>query len=105
MINEDIKEKLKANWGEKADSENCLAYVKVVGLDAEGNWAAFIYAMNPDDESDIRVALREQYGCGLIHFHLLDLFALHDKEGNFVFIDRDFKPKNIKTFLQSPWGF
>ena len=56
MITYDQREKLKKNWGEKADSLQCKAEVRL--YDDQSTWECFIYAMNPQDEDDVKLILK-----------------------------------------------
>jgi hypothetical protein len=103
MISEQNKDKLKENWGEKADGLDCLAYVKVVG--AERDWACFIFAMNPENEDEVMTITRDFHDYEIMEWSVKDLFALYNKEGEYVYVDKEYKPKNVKTLLVNVWKY
>lgn len=104
-MNESIKEKLRANWGERADALDCMVYVKVMGLEECKQWACFIYAMDPHDESVVLTLTRDNQDSQLIEWNLNDLMALFDQQGTYVFFDKEFRPRNLKVILKDPWRY
>lgn len=106
MLSKQIKDKLKANWGEKANSLECVAYVKVHGLDYAPEWAVFIYAMDPNDENAILTLTRDRHDYeSQLFWDLNDLFNLFGENGDFATIDKEYKPKSMKTLLKHAWKY
>ena len=105
MLSEQIKDKLKANWGDRAGALDCLAYVKVIGMEDGLNWACFIYAMDPQDPDQIETITRDYQDREIMSWNINDLFALYNKQGSYVYVDKDYKPKNVKDILKDPWRY
>lgn len=77
MFTHEQKEKLKANWGEKADSLQCKAEVRL--YDDLSSWECYIFAMNPEDEDEIEMILKgfTVEICKGSMFVLLNMFNEH----------------------------
>lgn len=86
MLNEQIKEILKANWGEKAQAMNC--YTEVKFIDDENRWFCYIYALDPNDEDTIACILP---GPRAIEWSLKELCATYDINGEYVKEDKEFR--------------
>lgn len=105
MLSESIKDNLKANWGEKADALECLAPIKIHGIDYDGEWCCFIFAMNPEDEDEVMTLTRDRQDYELMLWSVDYIFNLFGNDGEYVKIDHEYKPRNVKTLLKSVWKY
>ncbi len=90
MIPKPIYKKLRENWGARADSLSCYAEIKFV--DRLTNWAWYILAVNPDDDSTIRCIVDEAGEVKVCTWTLDDLDQFYNREGESPVIDREFRP-------------
>ncbi len=98
MIPETIMQRLKDNWGEKADAMECYAEVKFI--DTMSPWCCYIYALNPDDDDTI---------CCLTAGHiytwsLRDLYNSYDTHGEQVFIDTEYRRRKASDLYRKLQG-
>lgn len=92
MINASQREKLKASWGEKAESMQCYAEVRV--FDLSSAWECYIYALNPEDDDEVRCIVkvsRHAEACA-IPWHLKDILSLYTQSGEGVEVDKEYRP-------------
>lgn len=59
MIPEPIKQSLMKNWGDKAEAMDCFAEIKFT--DDDHKWNYYIYALNPDDETEAMMIVDTVY--------------------------------------------
>ena len=97
MITETQKQRLMANWGERADSLACNAEIRL--YDANGPWECYIYAINPDNEDEIMAIVKaemvETCTCSLT-----ELMSMYDLEGQPIRQDRCFRPRHAEVILK-----
>ena len=86
MLNQEILDALKANWGEKANAMNCYTEVKFV--DESGKWYCYVYALDPNDEDTIACILPNPRA---IEWSLKELYATYDLNGEYVQEDQEFR--------------
>lgn len=89
MLTETLKNKLKANWGERADCLACNAEVRI--FDPLSAWECYLYAMNPHDEDEIACILN---GCfvSINRWSVKELQAVYNSSGLPPIIDCDYRP-------------
>ena len=100
MLSESQTEKLKANWGAKADALACYAEVRL--FDPCSAWQCFILAMNPQDEDEIHCIIQTSPRdipeiCIWNREELSMLFNIH---GEPVQIDTDYRPMQASQLLK-----
>lgn len=87
-------EKLKINWGEKADSLEVMAEVRI--YNTSPNWECYIYALNPENNDEFQGIWNSANG---IDVQLIDCWSLqalsehYNSEGEYPKIDSDFRPR------------
>ena len=54
MIPAKVYEKLKSNWGPRAESLHCFAEYKLCGK--SGKWAWYLLAVDPEDDETVQVS-------------------------------------------------
>ena len=82
-------ERLKANWGEKADSMACYAEVRV--YDPQSNWACYIYALNPDDEDEIACIITG-FTVEVCDWKMSELYKTYNELGLPPEVDKEYRP-------------
>lgn len=97
MLNQQQKEKLKANWGDKADSMACKAEVRV--YDPTSPWRCYIYAMNPEDENQVCVLVRG-FEVETCEMDMRDLQSMFNVEGEGPIVDMEFRPRQVSQLFK-----
>lgn len=86
MLTEEIKDSLKANWGDKANAMSCYTEAKfILGDDT---WYCYVYAIDPIDGDTIACILPY---VGAIEWSLKELYNTYDPEGEYVKLDPEFR--------------
>ena len=90
MITEIQKQKLKANWGDKASSMACKAEVRI--YDPSSNWCCYVYAMNPQDEDEISCIIKgfEIEAC---EWKMCAIESMFNAQGERPVIDEEYRPR------------
>lgn len=97
MLNTNQLEKLKANWGDKANSLDCLAEVRV--YDPLSSYECFIYALNPEDNDEIQCIING-FGVAMERWSLKDLFSSFNGEGDPLQVDHEYRPRNAQVLFK-----
>jgi len=99
MINEATTQKLKDNWGDKAECLACNAEIKL--FDPLSCWECYILAINPNDENECKVILVNEAKEVLVLDTLMqDLLGRWNGEGEFMEIDHMFKPRQASSLFK-----
>lgn len=97
MLTDRQKEKLKANWGEKANSLQCKAEVRL--YDDLSKWECYIYSMNPDDEDEVEVILTA-ITVQTVMWRMSDLSKLFNEHGEAPKQDLEYVPRKADELLK-----
>ncbi len=89
MINAKLKEILKDNWGERAESLNCYAEVKF--FDEKSRWACYVYAMNPQDENEIACIIDNGGELEETTWFLSEMLQCYNDLGEHPTIDKEYR--------------
>jgi hypothetical protein len=93
------RQRLRLNWGERADAMECNAEVRI--YDPSSAWECYIYALSPYDDE---IATVEAYGKPIVVSHGIDtiqrLTSLYNENGERMKIDKEFKPRAVKEILK-----
>ncbi len=89
QISDKIKDALKANWGDRAESMNCYAELKFI--DEFSNWACYVFAMNPDNEDEIYCLLTRDFLIQPVRWSLQEIYEAYNYEGEHPQIDKEFR--------------
>lgn len=100
MINNKHKERLKINWGEKADSMACMAEVRI--YDPLSTWQCYIYALNPEDEDEVYclVKVGDQQKATVERWYLTNIYNLFNYHGEKVKVDQEYRPRRVDHVLK-----
>jgi hypothetical protein len=100
LINSAQSEKLKANWGDKAESMACMAEVRV--YDPLSFWECYIFAQNPEDENEIMCLIHTNKlsSPGVSKWTLQELCALYNQDGEGVEVDQEYRPRRTAELFK-----
>lgn len=98
MLSEKIQQKLQKNWGEKSDSLQCNVECRI--YDPSSKWEWFLYAQNPNDPDEICYISHECVLDIITMGSLMALQTLFNRHGEFMELDREFKPRNAASLWQ-----
>jgi hypothetical protein len=90
MITHSQKEKLLANWGEKAEAMACRAEVKL--HDPLSGYECYIYAMNPEDEDEV-FCIINGIDLEISLWRISDLATRFNSEGEGLCQDKEYRPR------------
>ncbi len=97
MISQNLKNKLMANWGEKADSMACMAEVRI--YDPLSPWECYIFAMNPEDEDEI-ACIFNGYSVEVCDWRLSEMATMFNELGENPLIDYEYRPRQAAALLK-----
>ena len=97
MIHHVQKEKLKNNWGDKANSMACFVETRV--YDPLSSWECYIYALNPIDEDQI-LCIINGLTVEVTDWTMKELFALFNEHGDPPRVDVEFKPRRASEIFK-----
>lgn len=98
MIPTHIKEALKRNWGEKADSLSCYAEVKLI--DPLSSWQCYIYAMDYDEELIQAVLYTKMHGAQTVLMPYADILIMFNSNGENPSIDEEYRRMTLSELLR-----
>ncbi len=96
MLNEEIKKRLKTNWGEKADALDCYAEVRYI--DRISTWSCYVYALDEDDDT-IMCFIPEAFH-QLVTWSLKDLYSCYDRDGEPMTIDEEYRRTRVTELIR-----
>lgn len=108
MINNMQKKKLMDAWGDKAESLACNAEVRL--YDPLSSWQCFIYALNPEDEDEVKCILQIHKNAEAIleSWFLKDIKSLFNENGESVIVDDEYRQQRaaelFKRLNQGTYG-
>jgi len=97
ILNHKQLEKLKANWGEKADGMECKAEVRV--YDPLSKIEFYIYALNPDNDDDI-MFLGVSDNLELGQWSMQSLKSFYNAHGEPLTVDQEYRPRYINEIFK-----
>ena len=99
-LSEKQKKALINNWGDRAESLACNAIVRL--YDPLSKWECYLYAMNPQDENDVLVILRNGLGVCVLNetWTMNELDALFNEHGEGIGVDESYRPRSIESILK-----
>lgn len=97
MLNTKQKDKLKANWGDKASAMACMAEVRV--YDPLSPWECYIYALNPEDEDEI-CCIINGFSLEICEWRLSEIATRFNAEGEAVQMDNEYRPRRAAELFK-----
>jgi len=100
MLNSAQIDKLKANWGQKADSLACYAEVRV--YDPLSFWECYIFAMNPEDDDEIEciVKVGKDQPASVEKWFMTNIKGLFNSHGEGVQVDDEYRPRRAAELFK-----
>lgn len=93
-----IKERLKANWGEKADALDCFAEVRF--FDPLSSWCCYIFAMDQDEETINVLLYSDAIGVEVCTILLSDISFMYNEEGQSPKLDTEYRRTKVSELLK-----
>lgn len=100
MLTEKLKERLMANWGDRADCLACNAEARI--YDDNSSWECYLLAINPENEDE---------GIGIIVYgnkisqddtiFMPFLWERFNSQGEFMQWDESFVPRNAYELIKT----
>lgn len=98
MLSQRIKQALKKNWGEKADTLNCFAEVKFI--DPLSSWACYIFAMDENEEMITCLLYSDAIGVEIYTQCMYDIQSMYNEHGESPIIDKEFRRTRVTELLK-----
>lgn len=98
MLSSRIKEALKKNWGEKADTLNCYAEVKLI--DPLSSWCCYIFAMDDSDETVKCLLYSDAIGVEIYTEYMYNIQSMYNEYGDHPQIDTEFRRTRVTELLK-----
>lgn len=99
MLSESEKNRLKSNWGERAEALACNAEIKL--FDPLSSWECYFLAIDPMDEDNAKVIIVDEDRQVLVtDASVQDLFGKWNGQGEFMEIDPQFVPRTASSLFK-----
>jgi len=100
MLNHNQTEKLKQNWGEKAESMSCRAEVRL--YDPKSPWQSYIYAMNPENEDELMCITKAFKEDSAIteYTSMKYLLGCFNQDGEGLEVDQEYRPRRAAELFK-----
>lgn len=97
MLNNKSFESLKKNWGDRADSMQCRAEIRL--YDPNSKWQCYIYAVNPEYLDEIQCIIRG-FDVEILTCSLQEILSCYNSEGESPRVDIDYRPIQCEEILK-----
>lgn len=98
MLDQQIKEVLKKNWGEKANTLNCFAEVKLI--DRLSSWCCYIFAMDNDEELIHCLLYSHGIGVEIYTQCIQDIYSMYNEHGESPVVDKEYRRTRVTEILR-----
>lgn len=98
MLSNNLKERLKQNWGEKAETLNCYAEVKLI--DPLSSWACYIFGMDNDERLINCLLYTDAMGVEIYTHYIADIYGMYNEEGESPVIDTEYRRTRVNELLR-----
>lgn len=98
MLSAYIKEKLKKNWGDKANALDCYAEVKLI--DPLSSWACYIYAMDSEEQVIHCLIYSDLNGPQVYIIDIAHIYSMYNENGDHPILDEEFRRMKVNTLLR-----
>ena len=98
MLSHTIKQALKKNWGEKANTLNCFAEVKLI--DPLSSWCCYIFAMDESEEVVHCLMYSDMIGVEIYTQCMYDIQAMYNEEGEHPIVDKEYRRTRVTELLK-----
>lgn len=93
-----IKKRLQENWGEKAETLNCYAEIKL--YDPLSSWCCYIFAMDPSEELIHCLLYSDAMGIEIYTQCMQYIHSMYNEEGEHPKIDYEFRRTKVEELLR-----
>lgn len=98
MLSNKHKDKLKANWGERAETMECNAEVRV--YDPLSKYECYIFALNPEDENEIWCIING-FSVETDKLTLGEIASYYNSHGEGLQVDYEYRPRQATEVYRS----
>lgn len=99
MIPKNVQERLKSNWGDKADALNCNVECRVYDPTyPKTEW--LIYAMNPDNDEELMTIECFMGEVECIPMSLISLNGFFNAGGEKMVVDEKYRPRQASVVFK-----
>jgi hypothetical protein len=98
LLSQKHKEALKKNWGERADTLNCYAEVKLI--DPLSSWCCYIFAMDNDEEVVHCLLYSDAIGVEIYTQCMHDIHSMYNEYGEHPIVDEEFRRTRVTELLR-----
>lgn len=98
LLSQQLKESLKKNWGERAETLNCYAEVKLI--DPLSSWACYIFAMDKDEELINCLLYSNILGPEIYTQCIQDVYSMYNEEGEHPIVDKEYRRTRVTELLR-----
>lgn len=98
MLSQKHKDALKKNWGEKADTQNCFAEVKLI--DPLSSWKCYIFAMDQNEEMVQCLLHSDPWGLEISTLCISDIHQMYNEEGENPVIDKEYRRTRVNELVR-----
>jgi hypothetical protein len=93
-----IKKVLKDNWGDKANSLDCYAEVKLI--DPHSSWCCYIFAMDQNEELVQCLIYSNMLGIEICTEYLHCIYIMHNSHGENPVIDKEYRKMRVNQLIK-----
>lgn len=98
MLSQALKEKLKKNWGDKANALDCYAEVKLI--DPLSSWCCYLFAMDEEEYLVHCLLYSNAMGVEIYTLDIAGIYSVYNEEGEHPVIDHEFRRTKITELLK-----
>lgn len=98
MLTTEILNRLRNNWGDKADAMACFAEARMI--DPDSSWACYILALNPFDDDEINCII-DGFTVEHTKWSLQALLSTFNSSGNYVIFDIAYRPRRAAELFKT----
>lgn len=98
LLTSSQKKRLKANWGERADTLHCFAEVKLI--DPLSSWCCYLLSMDEEEEQVYCILYSNAIGIEICFMNLQELCIMYNEEGESPIVDQEFRPTRAIEILR-----
>lgn len=98
MLSQKLKDRLKANWGDKANALAVYAEVKLI--DPLSSWSCYLFSMDENEEFVQGLFYSEAIGHEVEIMPWNDIQNMFNEHGNHPVIDTEYRPMRVTEILR-----
>ncbi len=98
MLTERTKDALKRNWGDKANTLNCYAEIKLI--DPLSSWACYLFAMDKNEDVVHCLLYSDSMGIEVHAESLQEIFQRYNEDGENPVVDTEYRRTRVIELLR-----